>query len=403
MPLLFHTGRSRQDMYSTYRMAKLRNQSLDYAETLLKLRASILNLASQHIHTIVPAYTNGVQAMPQSYAHYLLAFNASFARDQERFISLYQRMNKASMGTAVLANSSWPLNRQRLANLLGFDGPIENSYDASQIAPSDIAFEASNLPASTAIRLGMLLNDIHTQYHQVKPWILLDESSTYTSSAMPQKRNPGVIMRARESASNVLGLVQAVSIRNHNVTPGMTDYKSAWDDLNLFPETMKMLGNTLVVIKALKINPERALEELENDWTTSMELAETLQKDFSIPFRVGHHFASSIVTEARNNGWKPSEFPFEKAKELYIEAIEKFKLSSPELPLSEKAFRQTLSPKYMVETRVGLGGPQAIEVERMLKEAKDKLSADIQWIQQTRQKLNASDKNLEQAFNSLMQ
>ena len=113
------------------------------------------------------------------------------------------------MGTAVLANSASPLNRERLAELLGFDRVRENSLDSSQVSTYDIPIEAANLASSSAIRVGAMIGDIHTQYHQIRPWLLLDEEATYTSSAMPQKRNPGLLMRARESASDVVGLAQA--------------------------------------------------------------------------------------------------------------------------------------------------------------------------------------------------
>ncbi len=398
---LVHTGRSRQDMYATFRMARLRNQVLDYADAVNGLRRQLLEVAGKNIETIVPAYTNGVQAMPISYAHYLLAYEASFARDAQRIHELYQRMNRSAMGTAVLANSSWPLNRERMAQLLGFDGIIENSLDASQVAPSDMALEAAGISTSGAIRLGALLGDIHTQYHQTRPWLLLDEGSTYTSSAMPQKRNPGVIMRAREAASNVVGLAQTVTLRAHNVTTGMTDYKSAWDDLGLFPQAMRMLENVNTVMAALTVNPKRALEELEDDWTTSMELAEALQKEHKIPFRVGHSFASQIVTEARANGFKPKDFPYETAVQLYGKALAKYKLPEQSLPIDEAHFRQVLSPEFMVRTRVGTGGPQPDEVKRMLAESQQRLAQDQEWMGATRGKLSQADKALDSAFDKL--
>ncbi|MGO1767365.1 argininosuccinate lyase [Advenella sp. S44] len=398
---LIHTGRSRQDMYATYRMAKLRNQVLDYSDELNKLRTELLAVAAKNVDTIVPAYTNGVQAMPISYAHYLLAYEASFARDAQRIHELYKRMNLSAMGTAVLANSSWPLNRERMAQLLGFDGIIENSLDSSQVAPSDVSLEAAAIPSSSAIRLGALLGDIHTQYHQTRPWLLLDEGSTYTSSAMPQKRNPGVIMRAREAASNVVGLAQTVIFRAHNVTTGMTDYKSSWDDLGLFPQAIKMVGNVNTVLRALNVNAKRSLEELEDDWTTSMELAEALQKEHKIPFRVGHSFASQIVTEARANGFKPKDFPYEKAVELYTAALQKYKLPDSKLPIDEAHFREVLSAQFMVKTRLGTGGPQPAEVERMLAERKKRLDDDQAWMQTTRDKLAQADSKLDDAFSQL--
>ena len=399
---LIHTGRSRQDMYATYRMAKLRNELLDFSDALDAMRERMLATAAKSVNTFVPAYTNGVQAQPTSYAHYLLAYDASFERDAQRIHELYRRMNRSAMGTAVLANSSWPLNRNRMADLLGFDGIIENSMDASQVSPSDISLEAIGIAASTAIRLGAMLNDIHTQYHQTRPWLLLNEGSTYTSSAMPQKRNPGVIMRAREEASNVVGLAEAVTIRAHNVTTGMTDYKAPWANLAFFPHAVKMVKEFNVVMDALTINPKRSLEELEDDWTTSMELAETLQREHQIPFRVGHTFASTIVTYARANGLRPKEFPYAKAVELYAQAIEKFKLPDTRLPIQEAEFRQVLSPEFMVRTRVGIGGPQPAEVERMLAEAQTTLAGDQAWMRKTRQNLKDADARLDTAFGRLL-
>ena len=399
---MIHTGRSRQDMYATYRMAKLRNQTLDYSDALNSLRQRLLAEAAKNVNTLVPAYTNGVQAQPISYAHYLLAYEASFARDAQRIRELYARMNRSAMGTAVLANSSWPLNRERLADLLGFDGIIENSLDSSQVSPSDISLEATGIASSGAIRLGAMLGDIHTQYHQIRPWLLLEEGSTYTSSAMPQKRNPGLVMRAREAASNVVGLGHTVAIRAHNVTTGMTDYKEPAAQLGYFPQAVRMIEAMNRVIGALKINRERALEELDGEWTASMELAEALQMDNKVPFRVGHSFASAIVTQARSSGLRPREFPYDKAVELYAEAAAKYKLADTKLPMQENRFRQVLSAEYMVKSRVGTGGPQPAEVERMLARARATFAADTAWMAQTRKKLKDSDAKLDVAFAKLL-
>ena len=398
---LIHAGRSRQDMYATFRAAQLRNQVLDFSDAINSLRDRMLVTASKHVNTIVPAYTNGVQAQPVSYAHYLLAFEASFARDAQRIRELHARLNRSAMGTAVLANSGWPLNRNRLADLLGFDGLIENSYDAGQVFTYDVPIEASGIASSHAIRLAAMLGDIHTQYHQTRPWLLLEEGATYSSSAMPQKRNPGLVMNAREAASTIVGLAHTVSLRAHNVTPGMRDYKQTPVDLALFPQAVRMVVAMNRVMDSLVINPKRALEELENDWTTSIDIAETLQRDHGVPFRVGHSFASSLVTHARAEGLRPSDFPYPKAVESYTAALAKYKLPDAKLPLDEKAFRKLLSPADMVRTRVGVGGPQPAEVERMLAGAQATLKADKSWMLGTRQRLKESDAKLDAAFAKL--
>jgi argininosuccinate lyase len=401
---LIHSGRSRQDMHASLNAAQLRTEMLDFADALIEARSRLLEIAAKHTETMVPAYTNGVQAMPVSYAHYLLAFADSFSRDADRIREAYPRINRSAMGTAVLANSSWPLNRQRLADLLGFDGLILNSMDAGQISTYDVPIEAANIASSVAIRVGAMMQDVHVQYHQTRPWLLLDSGSTYTSSAMPQKRNPGVIQNTRGKASDVVGSAQMVTLRAHNVTPGMTDYKSSWNSrgARTFVLGVEMFRQFTDVLTSLRIDPKRALEELESEWTTSMELAETLQRTNQIPFRVGHHFASEVVEYAREQGLKPAEFPYDQAVRIYAEAGTKYQHAETKLPLDEPTFRKTLSADHMVRTRVGLGGPQPAEVERMLGIAREALKRDREWIDGRRTSLAQADAALNEAFSALL-
>lgn len=397
-----HAGRSRQDMYATYRAAKLRNQTLDFAEDLLSLRDRLLAKAADNLDTLMPAYTNGVQAVPITYGHYLLAYEESFERDQQRISEAYRRLNLSPMGTGVLSDSIWPLNRGRLAALLGFDGIVENSMDSSQVIPFDNQLEATGIANSSAIRIGVMMQDLHTQYAQVRPWLLLQEGSTYTSSAMPQKRNPGLIMQARMAASDVVGLSEAVVIRAHNVTSGMVDYKSEADDLGVFPRAIKMVDATKRVFNAIVVNKPRALEELESDWTSTMNLAELLLQKHQIPFRVGHGFASQLVSYARPLDLTPKTIPFDVVTSTFAKTLEKFKLPTRPFPMSEAEFREVMSAKWIVEHTKGVGGPQPAETARMLKEAQQKLDADKAWLTEQRGKLKAADEALNKAFAELL-
>ena len=166
-----------------------------------------------------------------------------------------------------------------------------------------------------------------------------------------------------------------------------------------------MIGDFDIVLDALTVNPQRSLEELEDDWTTSMELAETLQKEHHIPFRVGHGFASSIVTFARANGGVQAEdLPLSEGRGIVREdAIHAVKLPGRDAADGrETEFRQVLSPAFMVKTRVGIGGPQPAEVERMLAEARKTLVADKTWMKDTRGRLASSNEKLDKAFNRLL-
>ena len=397
---LIHTGRSRQDIHSTLNAAQLRLEMLDFADALDQVRARLINTAQAHTATYVPAYTNGVQAMPISYGHYLMAWADSFARDSARIREAYARINLSPMGTAVLSNSSWGINRERLAQLLGFDGLIVNSLDAGQISTYDIPIEATSIASSTAIRVGAFMQDVHTQYHQTRPWLLLASGKTYTSSAMPQKANPGIIQNTRAKASDVVASAQASLWRAHNVTPGMIDYKNTWSPASAktFVQGVEMLQQFADVLDSLRIDPARALDELESEWTTSMELAEALQRSHGVPFRVGHHFASDVVVFAKARNIRPKDFPYAEAVRIYREAGKKYDLKDQRLPLGEAAFRRALSPADMVTTRTGTGGPQPQEVTRMATVAKDTLAKDRVWSGEARQRLLAAEAALNAAF-----
>lgn len=401
---LIHSGRSRQDMHATLRAAQLRSELLAFGDAVMAVRARLLESAANNVDTLVPAYTNGVQAMPTSYAHYLLAFADSFARDSERLRQAYARVNRSALGTAVLANSSWPLDRQRLAGLLGFDALVVNAYDAGQLSAYDVPIEAANLLGSSAIRVGAFMQDVHVQYHQARPWLLLAPGKTYTSSAMPQKANPGMIQNARALASDVVGAAQMVTLRAHNVPSGMADYKNSLDEGGgkVFERGQQMMRRFSDVLDALRVDARRAREELDAEWTTSMELAETLQRKHGVPFRTGHHVASEIVLYARAHQFTPATFPYRDAVRIYAEAGRAHGLADVKLPLDEAAFRRALSAENMVRTRVGIGGPQPEEVRRMLGSAREELARDRQWTAQARERLQRSAAALDQAFGALL-
>jgi argininosuccinate lyase len=149
----------------------------------------------------VPAYTWGVVAQPISFGHYLLGYAEALARDGERYRQAYARLNMSPLGAAALGSRA-SVNRPRLAELLGSDGVVENSFDANQISPIDTGIELSSIAASSAVTISTLIADITAQYAQTKPWLLLAEGDlTGGSSIMPQKRNPvGMVRCARRRA-----------------------------------------------------------------------------------------------------------------------------------------------------------------------------------------------------------
>src|SRR5260221_10494646 len=165
-----HSGRSRQDILATTRRAMLRERVLDLADAMDAARGKLLDLAGKNLNTIVPAYTNGVQAQPTTYAHYLGAFAAAFERDAERLRQAYARLNLCPLGAAALGTSSFAVNRPRLAELLGFDGAVQNSYDAAQVSTIGIGGEVAALPGHSAPTIAALVPEISTYDTPTSPW-----------------------------------------------------------------------------------------------------------------------------------------------------------------------------------------------------------------------------------------
>jgi argininosuccinate lyase len=184
----------------------------------------------------------------------------------------------------------------------------------------------------------------------------------------------------------------------------MSDYKD-FGNPKEYPNVMlrdmaALFAHAESVIRTMRFRPERALDEVNSDYSTTTELADTLQREADVPFRIGHHFASELVNYGRGHRLRASQIPYAEAQRIYAEIAAVAKMET-KLPLSEEQFRRSLSAENMVEASKGLGGPQPAEVTRMLKGASDRLAADRAWLDATRAKLTDASQKLQQAFAGL--
>jgi len=225
---------------------------------------------------------------------------------------------------------------------------------------------------------------------------------TGPSSIMPQKRNPVALYTLRMRASETVGAAEAFLFMSHNVDSGMPDYKrgqlsSPAHILELAKETADQLQR---VLAGLVIDPERAAAEVDADYSTTTELADTLQREADVPFRLGHHFASELVTFGRSNHLKPADISFNEVQRIYADSARVAGLN-PNLPLDEQSFRRALSARGMIETAKGLGGPQPAEVARMLSVARQRLDNDLMWSKQKREGIRQAEARLQSTFDKV--
>ncbi|GKT66867.1 argininosuccinate lyase [Colletotrichum tofieldiae] len=401
---LLHAGRSSQDMLTTVSTAILRDAVLKLVSQLHDTTRQLVEMAQTHTATLVPNYTNGVAAQPNSYGHYLLGHIAGLHRDAERLQQCYARLDRCAMGTTVLNGTSWPLNRERMAKYLGFANVVDNAYDAAQITAAEMPVELGAIASQIALHAGAYIQDVMTQYSQPRPWILLQEGgdNTYVSSAMPQKRNPGLLNNTRAEASRVVTLGVGRAIQGHNLPPGMVDAKGLADNLAVLNGATGVLRGWQRILGALVIDGNRSLRELDLDWTASQELADVLMREHKVPFRVGHHFASEVVRFAKAKDFCPSEFPYAEASRIFTDTLRHTNLQNSGYQfLDEKGFREALDPAGIVNRRATSGGPQPKEMERMINSSKQILEGLNKWVIERRSHIDDSLHELDAAFKLL--
>ena len=400
---VLHAGRSSQDMLSTVTFAKTREELINLAATMNDMQASLLRLAKENEGTLIPNYTNGVAAQPNSLAHYLLGYAYAFDRDMERLGEYYGRLNRSPMGAMVLNGTGWPLNRERMASYLGFDGIAYNTYDAGQIYSAESPVEAAAVCNTIALHMGSFIEEIMQQYAQPRPWIILKEggTNTYVSSAMPQKRNPGLLNRVRTQSSTILADGTGSLFRAHNIPAGMADGRGG--SHKLLKDTAAAVRGFNQILNNLVINPERSLEELDLDWTASQEVADELMRTYNVPFRTGHHFASEIVGYAREHEITPSAFPYDRAREIYADLAAADRDIPRELPLTEEEFRACLNPAAIVAHRAVKGGPQQKELDIMISQIEKKQEQRDAWTETQRRLQETAADRLNEDFARLLE
>jgi argininosuccinate lyase len=393
---LVHAGRSRQDIASTLARMNLREDLLDTHTALTRIRGFFVALAAPHRDTLIPAYTHGVQAQPTTFAHYLLAFSSAWGRQLERLEQIHRRVNACTLGAAALSTSSFPLDRRRLAELLGFDDVVENGYDANHLAPVDSSLEFAGALAVCAIQIGEFAQDLHAQYASPTPWLTLRAGELMgVSSLMPQKRNPAALEQLRAQSSLLLSELQGPFLVAHNVRTGMFDYR-AYEPVPI-ARTTAVLGLLEKVITSLAVDKEQARAEVDADYSTVTEIADVLMQKANVPFRIGHHFASDLTDYGRARRLRLTEITYAQADQLYRE-----KNGAP-LPLDEASYLQCTDPARMVSNRQGLGGPQPAEIDRMLAAETHAVRQAQGWNSAARQRLRDADTRLNTLVGALSQ
>ena len=371
-----HIGRSRNDMgIAIYRMT-LRKKMLALMEELLHLRSSLIAFANEHLETIMIGYTHTQQAQPTTLAHYLKAVINQLTRDFHRLQAAYNTINKSSMGAAALTTTGFNISRERMQELLAFDGIIENAWDA--VAGADYIAEAASVIQLAALNLRRTSQDFLLWATQEFNSFRLASPYVQISSIMPQKRNPVSIEHTRSLLSSVVGDTSTVLQMIHNTPFGdivdteddMQPY--LWRAMDRLIGIYKLFGS---LILTMNVNKEDLLKRAQNSFANVTELADTLVRSEKISFRQSHSIVSRCVrTLMENDEASLSNLTWEVANEKSLEVTGK------SLRISQQEFYHALQPQYFINVRKTLGGPAPETMRQSLEIAEKDATTMEEWV-----------------------
>jgi argininosuccinate lyase len=384
-----HTARSRNDIDVTIYRLRLRQDCLGLLSSVMDLRRVFLDLAADHHETLIPAYTHTQPAQPSTMAHFLLAMAENVGRDITRLQRAFENMNFCPLGSGAITTTGFPINRQRVAELLGFTAPTVNSY--ASIASVDYFTEMLGATSALLVNIGKFSQEFLLMAMMEFNVIRLPDGYVQGSSIMPQKRNPVALEHIRTLASKALGQSLGVITAVHNTPFG--DINDVEDDLQPLiysavrdaNRSVSLFANTL---KSATFNFEILRRRASENFITVTELADTIVRKENLPFRVAHKIVGACVKPAAEKHAEITHDSLQKASE---------EITGRRLSITAEELTLALSPENFIAVRTIYGGTAPIETKRALAAEREHEGSDQEWLeekntalQNARQKLDSN-------------
>nr|WP_315473433.1 argininosuccinate lyase [uncultured Rhodoferax sp.] len=315
-----HTGRSRNDQVATDVRLWLRSEIDLIGELLVDLQKSLVDVAEANAEVILPGFTHLQVAQPVSFGHHMLAYVEMFSRDAERFAEVRRRTNRLPLGSAALAGTSYPLDRERVAKTLAMDGVCQNSLDA--VSDRDFAIEFTSAASLTMIHISRMSEELIIWMSQNFGFIKIADRFTTGSSIMPQKKNPDVPELARGKTGRVVGhLMGLITLMKGQPLAynkdNQEDKEPLFDTVDTLKDTLRifseMIGGQVNAATGQKeggisVNAEAMERAALKGYATATDLADYLVKK-GLPFRDAHETVAHAVKAAQSHACDLSELP----------------------------------------------------------------------------------------------
>ena len=357
-----HTGRSRNDQVATDIKLWLRD-NIDQIEINLKLlQKTLIDKSELYYDMLMPGYTHLQVAQPVTFGHHLLAYVEMLGRDRGRLTDCRKRLNESPLGSAALAGTSYPIDRDFVSKKLGFDKPTKNSMDG--VSDRDFAVEFMSATSLIAIHLSRLAEELVIWSSDRFNFIKLPESFTTGSSIMPQKRNPDAAELIRAKPGRIFGNMLSLM----TVLKGlpMTYGKDMQEDKEPIFDTARTIQMCIVnmdgMIKGLQPIPNNMIQALQKGFPTATDLADYLVINLDIPFRDAHHLTGRIVLLAEEKDCT--------LESLSLKDIQRI------IPEADDKIIDVLKIQNSVSSRNSFGGTAPKNVLKAAREAKKRFLKD---------------------------
>ena len=346
-----HTAKSRNDQVACDVRLVLREMICEIQVGILEFMEGLVEMSGEHLNDVFIGFTHLQHAQPITIAHHLMAHVQALKRDYERLSDTYKRVNLNPLGSAAMATTSFPINRQLTTDLLGFDAYLENSMDG--VSARDFISETVFDLVSLCTTLSKICEElILWSTYEFGVIEMADEYSS-TSSIMPQKKNPDVAELARGKCSivngeliTILTILKAIPYTYNRDLQEITPH--LWNAVKVTQDTLSIVCKMLL---SVEFNVERCAELAGKNFATATDLADIMVREKQIPFRTAHKIVGRIVNEASANNMAEEDITSKFIDDIAVE------LGFEELNLSDELIQRALNPAENVRIRSVVGGP----------------------------------------------
>ncbi|MET4593581.1 argininosuccinate lyase [Sphingomonas sp. PvP015] len=352
-----HTARSRNDQVATDFRLWVRDAIDQVLAALGGFQAALLVRAEEHAASVMPGFTHLQSAQPVTLGHHLMAYHAMIARDVSRFADARVRMNRSPLGSAALAGTGFPIDREMTARALGFDGPMTNSLDG--VSDRDFALDYLVAATQCALHLSRLAEEFVLWASQPFGFVALSDQWSTGSSIMPQKRNPDAAELVRGHSGRIMGCMTALMVTMKGLPLAYS--KDMQDDKPPVFEAHDLLALSIAamtgMVESATFRTERMRAVAEAGFATATDLADWLVREAGLPFREAHHVTGRAVKRAEDLG-------------IALDALSIEDLKAIDARIDDRVYG-VLSVDASVASRTSFGGTAPANVRAAIRAARE--------------------------------